>query len=68
MKENWVPVSCVAAALVTYLLNGYFIEAFQFDFGFMNIFVNAFLTVLFLIFIKKRANDARQGFEHHSNG
>ena len=54
MKENLVPVACVSAALVTWLLNEYSIRAFNFDFGFMNIFVNAFLTVLFLIIIKKK--------------
>ncbi len=54
-KEKWVPVACVAAAFVTYLLNEYFINEFKFDFGFMNIFVNAILTILFLIIIKKKA-------------
>lgn len=54
MKEKWVPVACIAAALTTYLLNEYFVSAFNFDFGFMNIFVNALLTVLFLIVIKKK--------------
>jgi len=54
-KEKWVPVACVASAFVTYLLNEYFISEFKFDFGFMNIFVNAILTILFLIIIKKKA-------------
>jgi Na+/proline symporter len=53
-KEKWVPMACVAAAIITWLLNGYFIKAFHFDFGFMNIFVNALLTILFLIIIKKK--------------
>lgn len=56
-KEKWVPVACVSAAFVTWLLNGYFIKAFNFDFGFMNIFVNALLTILFLIIIKKKQTD-----------
>jgi Na+/proline symporter len=54
MKEKWVPVACVAAAFVSWLLNEYFIRAFHFDFGFMNIFVNALLTIIFLIIIKKK--------------
>ncbi len=54
-KEKWVPVVCVAAALFTWLLNEYFIRTFNFDFGFMNIFVNALLTIMFLIIIKKKA-------------
>ncbi len=54
MKETLVPFACIAAALATYFLNEYFIRSFQFDFGFMNIFVNALLTVLFLVIIKKK--------------
>jgi Na+/proline symporter len=53
-KEKWVPVACVSAALVTWILNVYFIRTFHFDFGFMNIFVNALLTILFLVIIKKK--------------
>jgi Na+/proline symporter len=53
-KEKWVPVACVAAAFVTWLMNVFFIRTFYFDFGFMNIFVNALLTVLFLIVIKRK--------------
>lgn len=59
LKEKWVPVACILAAFVTWLLNIYFVQAFNFDFGFMNIFVNALLTVLFLIIIKRKTNDAR---------
>lgn len=54
LKEKWVPLGCVAAALITWLLNIYFINTFQFDFGFMNILVNAILTILFLFIIKKK--------------
>ena len=54
MRERWVPVACVAAALLTYGLNDFFIQVYHFDFGFMNILVNALLTVLFLIIIKKK--------------
>jgi Na+/proline symporter len=54
LKENLVPVASISAAFVTWLLNVYFIKAFNFDFGFMNIFVNALLTILFLIIIKKK--------------
>jgi len=54
MKEKLVPVACLSAALITWLLNMFFIRQFNFDFGFMNIFVNALLTVLFLIIIKKK--------------
>ncbi len=57
-KEKWVPVACLTAAFTTWLLNIYFIRVFHFDFGFMNIFVNALLTILFLNFIKRKNNDA----------
>ena len=53
-KERWVPAACLMAAFLTWILNGYFIKAFSFDFGFMNIFVNALLTILFLFIIKKK--------------
>ena len=54
LKEKWVPVACVSAAIITYLLNDFFIRVFHFDFGFMNIFMNAVLTILFLLLIKKK--------------
>jgi Na+/proline symporter len=55
LKERWVPFACVGAAGLTYWLNDYFIQAFQFDFGFMNILVNAVLTLVFLILIRKKS-------------
>jgi Na+/proline symporter len=58
-KEKWVPFACVSAAFVTWLLNGYFIRVFNFDFGFMNIFVNALLTILFLFIIRKRDQEIK---------
>lgn len=54
LKDKFVPFVCVTAAVSTYLLNDYSILKFQFDFGFMNIFVNALLTVIGLYLIKKR--------------
>lgn len=58
LKEKWVPFACAGAALVTWVLNWFFINTFQFDFGFMNILVNALLTVLFLWSIKKPVHAA----------
>jgi Na+/proline symporter len=54
LKEKWVPLACVGAAFVTWLLNMLFINVYNFDFGFMNILVNALLTVLFLVMIKRK--------------
>jgi Na+/proline symporter len=59
-REKWVPVACVSSALATWLLNGYFIRVFNFDFGFMNIFVNALLTVTFIVMIRKRGSLAER--------
>jgi len=52
VKDSAVPFICILMPIVTYLLNYYFIIWFRFDFGFMNIFVNAFLTVLCLVLFK----------------
>lgn len=53
-RERWVPLACLSAAGITWLLNEYFIRVFTFDFGFMNIGVNALLTILFLYLIKTK--------------
>ncbi|MBA6152479.1 sodium:solute symporter [Gelidibacter maritimus] len=52
--DRAVPYICIAMPLVTYFLNYAFIEWYNFDFGFMNIFVNAALTVICLLFAKKK--------------
>ena len=53
LREKRVPFVCVSASLLTWWLNWLFIRAFNFDFGFMSIFVNALLTILFLYIIKR---------------
>jgi hypothetical protein len=58
LKDKWTPFACVAAALLTWVLNAVFIGLLNFDFGFMNILVNAVLTILFLLIIKTK-KDAR---------
>jgi hypothetical protein len=47
-------MACLSSAGLTWLLNEYFIRVFTFDFGFMNIGVNALLTILFLYLIKTK--------------
>jgi hypothetical protein len=54
LKRKWVLLACATAAVVTYILNDYFITAFYFDVGFMNIFMNSVLTILFLLLIKRK--------------
>jgi hypothetical protein len=53
VKDKWIPLVAVSAPLLTYLLNIWFKESFHFDFGFINIAVNAFLTIIGLLLIKK---------------
>jgi Na+/proline symporter len=52
-REKWVPVACLSAALLTWIMNGFFIREYNFDFGFMNIFVNALMTIVLLFLIRK---------------
>ena len=53
VKDKWIPLVAVSAPLLTYALNFWFKDAFNFDFGFINIAVNAFLTIIGLLLIKK---------------
>jgi len=54
VKEKWVPLACIAAPLLTYVVNEWSVRKFAFDLGFMNIFVNAVLTILFLMAIQRK--------------
>ncbi len=53
VKDAFVPIICIAAPILTYGLSVYFQNAFDFDFGFINIAVNAGLTIIGLILVKK---------------
>lgn len=57
IKDSAVPFIFILMPIVTYALNYYFIVWFKFDFGFMNIFVNALLTVVCLIIFKTTQNE-----------
>ena len=46
--------SCIVAAVITWLLQLFSIQFWQFDFGFMNIAVNALLTVVLLWCIQEK--------------
>jgi Na+/proline symporter len=52
-REKLVPVACIASVLLTWIMNIFFIRTLNFDFGFMNIFVNALMTIIFLIIIRE---------------
>ncbi|WP_282143253.1 sodium:solute symporter [Cellulophaga baltica] len=52
--DKWVPVVCLLAPFVTYALSEVLIAKFKFDFGFVNIAVNAGLTILGLLLLRKK--------------
>ncbi|AMC10697.1 sodium:solute symporter [Lutibacter profundi] len=54
IKDTLVPYVCILMPFVTYYLNYFLISKFSFDLGFMNILVNALLTILCLTIIKKQ--------------
>lgn len=56
VKDKWVPLICVLAPVFTYLLSIYFAENYNFDFGFINIAVNAGLTILGLLLFRQKGN------------
>ena len=64
LRQRWVPIVCLVAALLTYLLNIVSSHYFHFNFGFMNIAVNAALTLLFLVLIRK---SNAHGRSHRTN-
>lgn len=53
VKDNLVPIICILAPIITYFLSILTKNVFDFDFGFINIAVNALLTILGLIAVKK---------------
>ncbi len=53
IKDKWVPLVCVIAPVLTYFLSIYLKNEFNFDFGFINIAVNAGLTIIGLLIVKK---------------
>ena len=53
INDAAVPYICILMPIATYGLNYIFLTLFSFDFGFMNILVNGFLTILSLILVKK---------------
>ena len=54
IKDKWVPVICLLAPILTYWLSEYLKNIFNFDFGFVNIAVNAGLTILGLLIVKRK--------------
>jgi len=53
LKDKWVPLVCILAPFVSYLLNYLLLIFLNFDFGFALLIVNGLLTVIGLYLIKK---------------
>jgi len=53
IKDKWVPLVCLVSPFLTYFLSIYLKNAFNFDFGFISIAVNAILTIIGLLILKK---------------
>ena len=53
IKDNLIPIVAILAPILTYLLSVYLKDSFDFDFGFFNIAVNASLTIIGLLIIRK---------------
>lgn len=54
IRDKWVPLVCLVSPILTYFLSIYLKNAFNFDFGFINIAVNALFTIIGLLIVKKR--------------
>jgi len=53
LKDRIVPVICIVAPILTYIISYYSKEKFGFDFGFFVLVLNGFITFLGLLMIKK---------------
>jgi len=54
IKDKWTPIICIVAPITTYLLSIYLKKTYNFDFGFINIAVNALLTIIGLLLINRK--------------
>lgn len=54
LREKWTPYACILAPLLTWMFNYYSANYLHFDVGFLNILITAMLTILMLLFIKKK--------------
>lgn len=54
IKDKFTPIVCVLAPVLTYLSSELLLHYFKFDLGFMNIFINALITIVFLILVRTK--------------
>jgi Na+/proline symporter len=53
VKDKWVPLVCVTAPVLSYLLNIYALALFDFKFGFTILLINGLITFLGLLMIQR---------------
>ena len=58
LKDKWVPFVCILSPIITYLLNYYSLELFNFSFGFAFLIVNGLVTFIGLYTIKSSQKKA----------
>jgi Na+/proline symporter len=59
LKDKWVPLACLAAPLLSFLLNKWLTEYYNFDPGFFIIGVNAAITIVLLLLLKSKSHAGR---------
>lgn len=57
LREKRVPLACIAATLLTYGIHELLRHALRFDVGFLTIFINALLTISFLLLLSRQRYD-----------
>ena len=58
LKDKWVPFVCILSPIITYLLNYYSLELYNFSFGFALLIVNGIVTFIGLYTIKSSQKKA----------
>jgi Na+/proline symporter len=53
LTDKWVPFICLISPVITFLLNSFCLQIFNFDFGFALLIINGLVTFSGLYFIKK---------------
>lgn len=53
LREKWVPGACVVSAVATYVFHEVAWREFRYDVGFLNIFINALISVALLLLLSQ---------------
>jgi hypothetical protein len=54
--DKWIPIICLASPVFTYILSDFLLTTYKFDFGFVNIAVNAIITILGLLLVRTKSD------------